>query len=88
MKIMAAPLLDNDFMEYWLKLSVVEKESLLSVAKNYVELKENYTGSLDFRRKLILQEREDYLRGKGKSYSWNEVKDLAINPQKRNAIQD
>ncbi len=73
-------------MEYWSKLSVIEKESLLHVAKNYVELKASHDNSADFRRKLILQEREDYLQGKGKSYSWNEVKDLAINPQKRNAL--
>lgn len=33
--------LDNEFMEQWLKLSVPEKESLLSVAKNFVELKED-----------------------------------------------
>ena len=33
--------LDNEFMEYWLKLSLPEKESLLSVAKNFVELKKD-----------------------------------------------
>lgn len=33
---MAAPSLDNEFMQYWQKLSVVQKESLLQVAKNYV----------------------------------------------------
>ncbi len=87
MKFMAAPMLDTKFMEYWAKLSVVEKESLLRVAKNYVELKDTHANSSDLRR-LILQEREDYLQGNGKSYSWNEVKELAINPQKRNAIQD
>jgi hypothetical protein len=27
-------------MQYWSKLTVVQKESLLSVAKNYIELKE------------------------------------------------
>ena len=31
--------LDNEFMEYWLKLSLSEKESLLSVAKNFVGLR-------------------------------------------------
>ena len=85
---MAAPLLDVEFMEYWSKLSVVEKESLLRVAKNYVELKNDNANTSDSRRKLILQEREDYLQGKGKSYSWNEVKDLATNPKERNGIQD
>lgn len=38
---MTALPLDNEFMEQWLKLSVPEKESLLSVAKNFVELKED-----------------------------------------------
>jgi hypothetical protein len=33
--------LDNEFIEYWLKLSLPEKESLLSVAKNFVELKKD-----------------------------------------------
>ncbi len=37
---MAAPSLDNEFMQYWLKLTMPEKRSLLSVAKNYVHLKE------------------------------------------------
>lgn len=32
---MAAPSLDNEFMQYWSKLSVVQKESLLSVIKSF-----------------------------------------------------
>jgi hypothetical protein len=31
------------------------------------------------RRKLIQAERESYLAGEGKSYSWDEVKNMAIN---------
>jgi len=38
---MGATPLDNEFMQYWSKLSKVEKESLLSVAKHYAELKES-----------------------------------------------
>ena len=38
---MATLSLDNEFMQYWLKLTVVQKESLLSVAKNYIQLKED-----------------------------------------------
>ena len=38
---MGAPSLDNEFMKYWFQLSPVEKESLLHVAKNYVEIKES-----------------------------------------------
>lgn len=36
---MEAPVLDNEFMQYWSKLTTTEKESLLSVAKQYVQLK-------------------------------------------------
>ena len=38
---MSAQSLDNDFMKYWSMLTLVEKESLLTVAKRYVELKED-----------------------------------------------
>lgn len=38
---MVALPLDNEFMEYWIELSLPEKESLLSVAKNFVELKKD-----------------------------------------------
>ncbi len=37
---MGALQLDNEFMECWIKLSQPEKRSLLSVAKNFIELKE------------------------------------------------
>lgn len=37
---MAAPSLETEFNKYWLMLTTVEKESLLTVAKNYVHLKE------------------------------------------------
>jgi hypothetical protein len=38
---MGAQSLDQDFMRYWMRLSVVEKESLFQVAKHYVELKDD-----------------------------------------------
>ncbi len=31
------------------------------------------------RKKLIMQERENYLKGKGKSFSWQDVKEMAVN---------
>ena len=83
---MSVPLLDKEFMEYWSKLSVVEKESLLAVAKNYVELKQNLANSPDLRKKIILQERGKYIQGEGKSHTWKDVKDMAINPKKRNGV--
>lgn len=38
------------------------------------------------RRKLVHTERERYLRGEDKSYSWEEVKEMAINKENRNAV--
>ena len=37
---MSAQSLEQEFDQYWAKLSIVEKESLLAVAKNYVQLKD------------------------------------------------
>ena len=36
---MSAQSLKQEFDQYWSKLSIVEKESLLAMAKNYVQLK-------------------------------------------------
>jgi hypothetical protein len=83
---MAVPLLDNEFMKYWSKLSVVEKESLLIVAKNYVQSKLEESDIDDLRKNIIQQERENYLQGKGQSYSWEQVKALAQDKSKRNAL--
>lgn len=38
---MSAQSLQQEFDQYWSKLSIVEKESLLAVAKNYVQLKDD-----------------------------------------------
>lgn len=38
---MSAQSIEQEFDKYWQKLSLVEKESLLAVAKNYVELKDD-----------------------------------------------
>jgi hypothetical protein len=51
---MGAPSLDNEFLQYWHRLSAVEKESLLTVAKTYVQLKGSEEGIDDARKKLIL----------------------------------
>jgi len=64
----------------------VEKESLLNVAKNYVLLKEEETDISEIRRHLVQEEREKYLKGESRSYSWEEVKQMAIDKEKRNAL--
>jgi hypothetical protein len=81
----AASGLDSEFMQYWLKLSLGQKESLLNVARNFVGLREE-TDTVDLRKQLIQEERQKYLRGEGKSFSWEEVKEMAINKDKRNGL--
>jgi hypothetical protein len=83
---MGAPSLDNEFMQYWSKLTLVEKESLLNVAKNYVLLKDEEADLTGIRRQLVREEREKYLKGEGKSYSWDEVKKMAMDKEKRDVI--
>ena len=40
---MGAQSLDQEFLRYWNRLSVVEKQSLFQVAKHYVDLKDDTT---------------------------------------------
>jgi hypothetical protein len=81
---MAAPVLGNEFMQYWSRLTTTEKESLLSVAKQYVQLKSE--DSDDLRKQLVMEERAAYLKGEGKSFTWDEVKNMATNKEKRNGL--
>lgn len=39
------------------------------------------------RRKLIQAERENYLRGEGHSYSWEDIKDIAVHKEKRHVLK-
>jgi hypothetical protein len=77
------PPLDNEFMEYWLKLSLIQKESLLNVAKNFVGIMEE-TDISGLRKKIILEERNQYLRGEGSSFSPDEIRQMAVHKDKRN----
>ncbi len=43
MSLMGAQSMDNEFLRYWMRLSLNEKQSLLHVAKHYVELKDDTT---------------------------------------------
>ena len=38
------------------------------------------------RKNLVMAEREKYLKGEGKSYSWTVVKKMAENKEKRHAV--
>lgn len=73
-------------MQYWPKLSIGQKESLLNVVKNFVGLNDE-ADAVDLRKNLIRDEREKYLRGEGKSFSWEEVKAMALNKDKRNGLR-
>lgn len=79
---MAAPSLDQEFFQYWSKLSAVEKESLFVIARNYVQLKADDNMD-ELRKKLVQEERAAYLRGEGKNMSWEEVKQKAIHKEQR-----
>jgi hypothetical protein len=46
------------------------------------EYKEEGDDIDEARMTLIMEERERYLAGEGKSYSWEEVKDMAINKKR------
>jgi hypothetical protein len=81
----AASGLDSEFMQYWLRMSLGQKESLLNVAKNFVGLREE-TDVVDLRKQIIQEERQKYLRGEGKSFNWEEVKEMALNKDKRNVL--
>lgn len=58
-------------------------ERLLKIIYAIVkEYREDSDDIDDARKKLIFAERDRYLAGSGKSYSWEEVKNMAINNQK------
>ena len=65
--------------------SPLDSESLLSVAKNFVGL-QNDTEAVDLRKVLIREEREKHLRGEGRSFSWDEVKNMALNKDQRHGL--
>jgi hypothetical protein len=51
------------------------------VAKQFVQLKSEDAD--DLRKQLVMEERASYLKGEGKSYSWDEVKEMAKNKEWR-----
>lgn len=55
---------------------------IFAIVKEYQE--ESDTDSI--RKQLVREERAKYLRGEGKSYTWDEVRDMAINKEKRDGL--
>ena len=54
-------------------------ESIYSLLKGELEIS-------SFRKQLIRYEREKFLRGEGESFSWDEVKQMALNKLNRSAV--
>jgi len=53
----------------------------------YALFEDEIENNSDLKRlNLILKEREDYLKGEGKSYSWQEVKQMALNKSERQKL--
>jgi hypothetical protein len=77
--------LDDEFMQYWLRLSPGQKESLLNVAKHFVGLSEE-TEAIDLCKQLIQEERQKHLQKDGKPSSWEELREMALNKEKRNSL--
>jgi hypothetical protein len=58
---MAVPSLDNEFMQYWSKLTVVQKQSLLSVIKSFAQPEEHI--SLEQYNKEIDEAEAEFEKG-------------------------
>jgi len=51
----------------------------------FMQLREE-ADTADLRKQLIQEERQKYLLGEGKPFSWDEVKEMAVNKGKRNGL--
>ena len=49
-------------------------------------LLEDEMNTSEQRKKLVMSEREKYLNGEGKSYSWDEIKKMATNKTERHDL--
>jgi hypothetical protein len=49
-------------------------------------LLEDEMNTSEQRKKLVMAEREKYLNGEGKSYSWDEIKKMATNKTERHDL--
>ncbi|HLA52820.1 MAG TPA: hypothetical protein VK618_05935 [Flavitalea sp.] len=64
----------------------MQKESLLGVAKTYVQSGETVEPVGDRRKRMILEDRQNYLQGIDTFCSWEQVKQMAANKEKRSAL--
>ena len=68
--------LEAQFNEYWTKLTSIEKESLLIVARNYVQSKEN-NGNVDIAQYNKEIDEAMKLMDEGKFYSHEDVSQIS-----------
>ena len=68
--------MDQEFLQYWNRLSVVEKQSLIQVAKHYIDLKDD-TAPISIEQ--YNAEIEDNMKAmeSGESYSHEHVKKMS-----------
>ena len=73
---MGAQSLDQGFMRCWMRLSVVEKESLFQVAKRYVELKDD-TGPISVEQYNAEIEEAMKSMDSGEFYTHEQIKEMS-----------
>ena len=56
------------------------------LSTRYIDIIEDEIDTKSARKALIFAERNNYLNNEGKSFSWDEVKSMAINKDKRNGL--
>lgn len=79
---MEAQKLETEFSYNWEKLTVVQKESILHVVKNFADANEGIYEEVAIPKDVmdaIKKDRKDYTNGNGKNYGWEEVKDYVLN---------
>jgi Uncharacterised protein family (UPF0175) len=83
---MSVPASDNELMQYWSKLTDEEKQSLLKMAKRYVVEKENVTGTDELQGQLLQEESAEYRPLKNRIFTWEDVRQMAVDKEKRMAV--
>ena len=73
---MGAQSLDKDFLQYWMRLSVVEKQSLFQVAKHYVELKDD-TAPISIEQYNVEIDEAMKRMDAGEFYTHDQVKEMS-----------
>ena len=82
---MEAQEFESEFSQYWTKLTVVQKQSVFSVVKNFAEANEEAAGFAIPQEEMdkIWKDREDYSNGIGKNYTREEAREYVLRNQKK-----